>query len=115
MSSIRKTIAIAAIFGMTLYALVYFMAIRSDAFKFIVQEIGNSQTIRTQVGDIKKIRPSFLGVFDRKTADSDEWVSMMVDVSGQKTTLELQVKAKKENGAWLLQSVKSGDQKLDLN
>ncbi len=104
---IGQTIAIATLFGVALYAAVYFMASHSEAFEFIEQKIRNSQAIKTQVGDIKEIRPSLFGSYDQKTVGSDEWVSMTVHVTGVVRTIELDVKAKKTNGTWVLETAEN--------
>jgi hypothetical protein len=78
---ISQIIALAAFFGVALYAVVYLMASHSAAFEFIEQKIKNSQAIKTQVGDIKEIRPSLLGSYDQKTVGSDEWVSMTINAA----------------------------------
>lgn len=110
-----KIVGLAASFGLVLYASVYFMAGHSDAFKFIEQRIRSSEAIKAQVGDIKKIRPSLFGAFDHKTVDSDEWVSMTLDVTGTARSIEVDVKAKKANGKWTLDKVVSGGQPIEAN
>jgi hypothetical protein len=112
---IGRTIAIAAFFGIALYAIVYLMASNSDGFEFIEQKIRTSEVVKEQVGDIKKVRPSLLGPYDQKTVGSDEWVSMTISVSGTEKAIELDVKAKKTNGVWVLVTAKKGDQSLNLN
>ena len=108
-------VVLAAVFGVALYAIVYFMASRSEAFRFIEQQISNSQAIKTQVGEIKEIRPSLLGSYDHKTVGSDEWVSMTLDVAGATRTIELGVKAKKVNGTWTLENVSQGGRPVEVN
>jgi hypothetical protein len=108
-----KMVSLAAFFGLALYASVYFMAGHSDAFKFIEQRIRNSEAVKAQVGDIKSIRPSLFGTFDHKTVDSDEWVSMTLDVTGTERSIEVVVQAKKAYGSWTLDKVESSGQKID--
>jgi hypothetical protein len=112
---ISRTIAMAAFFGATLYAIVYLLAINSDGFEFMEQKIRTSEVVKEQVGDIKKVRPSLLGPYDQKTVGSEEWVSMTIGVSGTAKAIELDVKAKKTNDVWVLVTVKKGDQSLNLN
>jgi len=110
-----RTIAIAAFFGIALYAIVYLMASNSDGFEFIEQKIRTSEVVKEQVGNIKKVRPSLLGPYDQKTVGSDEWVSMTICVTGTGKAIELDVKAKKTNGVWVLVTAENGDQSLNLN
>lgn len=112
---ISRTIAVAAFFGLALYAMVYLMASRSDGFEFIEQKIRASEVVKEQVGDIKKVRPSLLGPYDQKTVGSDEWVSMNISVTGTTKEIELDVKAKKTNGVWVLEEAKKGPLSLNLN
>jgi len=113
---IGRTIAIATLFGVALYSAIYFIASHSEAFEFIEQKIKNSQAIKTQVGDIKEIRPSLFGFYDQKTVGSDEWVSMSVHVTGVVRAIELDVKAKKINGTWVLETAEnqSGRVRVEL-
>lgn len=113
--NIGKTIALAVVFGVALYAVVYFMASHSEAFEFVEQKIKSSRAITAQIGEIKKIKPSLLGAYDQKTVNSDEWTSMTLDVTGTTRTMQLDVKAKKTNGTWALESARSGEEKFDLN
>lgn len=112
---ISRTIAIAALFGAALYAVVYLLAINSDGFKFIEQKIRNSQIVKEQVGIIRKVRPSLLGPYDQKTVGSDEWVSINITVTGTVKSIELDVRAKKTADAWVLEAAKQGEQSLNLN
>lgn len=112
---IGRTIALAALFGTALYAIVYFMASHSEGFEFAEQKIRNSPAVKAQVGEIRKVRPALLGPYDQKTVDSDEWVSMALDVSGSLKSIELDVKMKKTNGAWAIESAKSNGQNVSLN
>ena len=112
---ISRTIAIAALFGAALYVIVYLLAINSDGFKFIEQKIMNSQLVKEQVGIIKKVRPSLLGPYDQKSLGEDEWVSMNITVTGTSKAIELDVKAKKTAGVWVLETAKQGSQSLNLN
>lgn len=112
---IARGIALAAFFGAALYAIVYFMASHSDAFEFAEQKIRNSQAVKAQVGDIKKIRPALLGPYDQKTVNSDEWVSMTIDVSGVTKSIELDVKMKKTNGVWVVEDAQNKGSRFNLD
>ena len=112
---IGRTIAFAALFGAALYAIVYFMASHSEGFEFVEQKIRNSPAVKTQVGEIRKVRPALLGSYDQKTVNSEEWVSMTLDVSGSLKSIELDVKMKKKNGVWAIESAKSNGQNVSLN
>ncbi len=112
---ISRTIATAALFGAALYVIVYLLAINSDGFKFIEQKIMNSQLVKEQVGIIKKIRPSLLGPYDQKSVGEDEWVSMKITITGISKAIELDVKAKKTAGVWVLETATQGSQSLNLN
>ena len=86
---IGRAVILAVLFGVSLYAIVYFMASHSEAFGFAEQKIRSSPAIKAQVGDIKKVRPALLGPYDQKTVNSDEWVSMAIDVFGTVRSIEL--------------------------
>ena len=111
---IGMLIVMLVLFGVALYSIVYFMASHSDAFKFVEQKVKNSEVIKAQVGLVKNVRPSLLGSFDQKTVGSDEWASMKVNVAGELRTMEIEVKAKKANNNWTLESVRSGERNFDL-
>lgn len=112
---VGRSIALAAFFGVALYAIVYFMASHSEGFDFVEQKIRNSPAVKAQVGEIRKVRPALLGPYDQKTVNSDEWVSMALDVSGSLKSIELDVKIKKANGVWSIESAKSNGQNVSLN
>jgi hypothetical protein len=99
-----QAIALAALFGTALYVVVYFMAGHGEAFEFIEQQIRSSRAIRSQVGEIKEIRPSVLGSYDHKTVGSDERVSMTIHVTGAVRAIELDVKASRTDGTWVLET-----------
>jgi hypothetical protein len=108
-------LSLAVIFGLALYIGVYFVATHSDGFEFIEERVRSSQAIRGQVGDIKEVRPSLLGSYDHKTVNADEWVSMTIDVIGSLKHIEIDVKAKKTNGAWKIESAQLGEQAVEVN
>ena len=112
---ISRSIAVAAVFGAALYVVVYLLAMNSDGFKFIEQKIRNSQIVNEQVGAIHTVRPSLLGPYDQKTVGSDEWVSMSITVTGAVKAIELDVRAKKVDGNWVVEATKQGNQTLSLN
>lgn len=97
-------IALAALFGAVLYAVVYFMAGRSEAFEFIEQQIRSSQAIKAQVGEIKEVRPSVLGSYDQKTVGSNERVSMTIQVIGAVKAIELDVKVSRTDDIWVMET-----------
>ena len=112
---VAKFLGLSLVLGTILYASVYFIAWHSDGFKFIEQRIKNSQEIKSQVGNIKQIRPSLLGPYHSKSIDSDEWVSITISVVGVERSIELEVKAMKVNDLWTLESVKHGEKIISLN
>ena len=112
---IGRAIALAVLFGVVLYAIVYFMASHSEAFEFVEKKIRNSQAVKAQVGEIKEIRPALLGPYDQKTVNSDEWVSMVIDVSGTAKSIELDVRMKKTNGIWAVESAKRDGQNFSVD
>ena len=112
---IGRAIALAVLCGVVLYAIVYFMASHSEAFEFVEKKIRNSQAVKARVGEIKKIRPALLGPYDQKTVNSDEWVSMAINVSGAAKSIELDVRMKKTNGIWAVESAKRDGQNFSVD
>ena len=108
-------IALAGLFGALLYAIVYFMASQSEGFKFAEQKIRSSPAIRAHFGEIGKVRPVLLGPYDQKTVDSDQWMSVAIDVSGSLTSIQLAVRMRKTNGTWTIESAKNEGRNVSLN
>lgn len=71
--------------------------------------------VKEQLGDIKSVRPAVLGPYAQKTVNSDEWVSMAIDVSGTGNHIELDVVMKKTNGAWTVERAKGNGRNFNLD
>lgn len=112
---IGRAIALAILFGAALYAVVYWMASHSEAFEFAEQKIRSSSAVKTQVGEIERVHVALLGSYDQKTVNSEEWVSMVIDVDGITKSIELDVRMKKTNGVWAIEAAKSNGQNFNLN
>lgn len=100
-----KFILLGLLLGALLYAAIYFMASRGDAFMYVDQKIRISTVIESNVGQIKRIRLNPFGSYEEKSVGPDEWVTMSVEVTGTKTTMALDVKVKKVNGNWAIEQV----------
>ncbi len=100
-----KFVLTGLLFGLVLYAAVYFMASRGDAFKYVDKKIRTSAVIESKLGHIKGVRLDPLGGYEEKSVGSDEWVTMRVEVTGAKAMMALDVKAKKTNGDWAIEQM----------
>ena len=110
-----KLILLGLLFGLLLYATVYFMASRGDAFKYVDQRIRSSAVIESKIGQIKRIRLDLFGSYEEKSVGSDEWATMSVEVTGTKTSMVLDVRVKKMNGNWAIEQVTSQGATLALD
>ncbi len=97
---------LAVVFGSLLYGALYFKTGHSEAFKFAEQQIRASPEIQAKVGNIVEVRPSLLGPYDQQHVNSDEWVSMRVDVVGTSGRVGISVKVNRKNGVWTVESLK---------
>lgn len=118
MTPVKKTLVglfSAACFGIALYGIVFFLAIRGDAFQFVQERILASREVGMRLGTISNTRLTPFGSYDEKTIDSDEWVAMSVDVVGEKRSAEIDVTARKERGVWRIERAMIEGQALNLN
>lgn len=113
---IGKWILLAALFGALLYAVVYFMGSRGDAFKFAEQAIRNSQSLQAQIGKIERVRLAPSGPYkERLSVSGDGWATMMIEVTGATKTVALDVKMKKTNGVWAIEQASLDGKPVTLN
>ena len=112
---VAKIVFFAVLFGVLLYAVVYFMASQGNAFEFVEQTIRHSHAIESQIGKIERVRLDPLGSYVEKSVGSDEWATMTVEVTGATKTIVLAIKAKKTNGAWTIEQAKNGEMPLALD
>lgn len=111
---IGRAVVLAVLFGIVLYAIVYFMASNSEAFEFAERKIRSSSAVKERLWDIKSVRPAVLGPYAQKTVNSDKWVSMAIYISGTGKSIELEVKMKKVNGAWMVERAESDGRGFNL-
>jgi hypothetical protein len=114
-NKVRAGLFLAALFGVVLFAFVYFLGSHGEAFEFVEQKIKNSHMIESQIGKIKRIRLDPFGRYEEKSTDSDERVRMTVEVIGAAKTIVLEIKAKKTNGTWEIEQALDGGIRLPLD
>lgn len=110
-----KLIILAAFLGALLYFAVHFMASHGDAFEFAEHAIRNSQSLQTQIGKIERVRIPLFGSYKEKSFNDDTSVAMTVEVTSTAKTVELQMKMKKTNGAWVIERASIDGNPVALN
>lgn len=112
---VGKSITLAALLGVLLYVAVHFMASHGEAFEFAEHAIKNSRSLQAQIGKIERVRIPLLGSYKEKSFNADTRVAMTVEVIGTAKTVELQMKMKKINGAWMIEQASINGNPLALN
>jgi hypothetical protein len=96
----RPWIVVAAFAGAIFYIALYVSGAHSEGYKFLDQAIRSAPSIRAQLGDVKAIALSFIGGYRSKFVGDNEWVTMKLNVSGQKGDGTVAASAKRINGVW---------------
>ena len=111
-----KSIALAILFfGPLLYVAVYFMAAHSEAFVFAENTIKHSQSLQTQIGNIKQVKLPLFGSYEDRFVNREAWATMEVEVTGALKTVNLELKMKKKNGAWIIEQALLNGNPVTLN
>ncbi len=95
-----KKIITAGALGLLLYVGIYSYALHSDGFKFVKSTLERSHVIQEKVGGVRKVKLSLFGAFKEKYVNSDQIVTVLVDVIGDTSTVTVDVKASRKDGAW---------------
>jgi Cytochrome oxidase complex assembly protein 1 len=98
--SARHWVLVAAFSSAILYVAIHVTGAHSEGYKFLDQAIRSSTTIREQIGDVKTVELSFLGEYRFKYVGDNQWVTMKLNVRGQKGDGTVAASAKKISGAW---------------
>lgn len=104
-----------SLMGFGLYITNYFIIASSEALQFAELKIRNSDELKAELGEVRRVRLSPIGPFRHKWVGSDEWVSMMVEVVGASKSTEIDVNVKKIKGTWYLESAKRNGQRLKIS
>ncbi|MDR3390940.1 MAG: cytochrome c oxidase assembly factor Coa1 family protein [Sulfuriferula sp.] len=99
-----KKILLAGLLGVALYVGVYVYALHSDGFKFVQRTIEESPSIQREFGRPVRVSLSLFGAFKEKHVDSDELVSMSINVDGVTRSARITVRASRKDGIWKIES-----------
>ena len=97
------------------YVGIYFLGAQSDGYKFLDQTIRSAPNIRERVGNVQNVRLSFFGGYRDKTVGSKEWLTMTLNVRGQKGAATVVADAKKVDGAWSVTNASIDGSPVSLN
>ena len=86
----------------------------SEGYKFLDQAIRRAPSIREQLGEVKTVTLSFTGGYRSKFVGDNEWVTMKLNVSGQKRTGTVAASAKRINGVWSVTDASMDGRSIDL-
>lgn len=71
--------------------------------------------MQSRVGDVRKVTLPVFGLYREKFVGSDKWVKMIVDVEGDRGTVQVHTALQKKNGVWSITESSIADQAVDLN
>lgn len=98
-----------------LYAGLYFLGSRSEAFEFIKNTIKNSHTIEHKIGRVRQVALSPLGGYHTRFVNLNKTVHMTINVSGAKGRITIKVFAKKNDGLWKIKKALVDGRPIILN
>ena len=111
----RPWVVVAALAGAIFYIALYVSGAHSEGYKFLDQAIRSTPSIREQLGDVKTVALSFIGGYRFKFVGDNEWVTMKLNVSGQKRAATVAASAKKINGVWSVTDASMDGLPISLN
>jgi len=107
----RYWVVIAAFAGAIFYIV---SGAHSEGYKFLDQAIRRAPSIREQFGEVKTVTLSFTGGYRSKSVGDNEWVTMKLNVSGQKRTGTIAASAKRISGVWSVNDASMDGRSIDL-
>jgi hypothetical protein len=111
----RTWAVIAACFCVALFIGLRISALSSDGYQFLDQTIRRSSQIQSLVGDVNAVKLSYLGEYRQKAVGADRWLTMTLNVTGQKGSTTIRASAKKIGGAWSVTSSSINGEPVKLN
>lgn len=114
-SPVAKWVLVACIFGVILYASIYFGASRGEAFKFVKEQISSSSVMEARLGAIQQVTLDPVGGYRERFVNSNKSAHMTVDVVGVKGKASVKIFAKKSNGSWQVVDASIDGQSVQLS
>ena len=81
----------------------YLRETHSGGYRFIENRIEHSRTLQSQIGPVLRVHLSPFASYHYRTAGSDEWLTISLEVTGALERVTLDIKAKKISGVWQIE------------
>jgi len=111
----RTWILGAVCFGVILYAGIRVSAESSDGYKFLDQTVRRAPFIQSSLGQIEAVKLSYVGTVRLRAVGSDRWVTMTLNVVGEKGTATVVASAERSGGVWSVTASSINGQPISLN
>ena len=97
-----------------LWTAAFYRGSHSEGFHFLEQRIRASQQMQGLVGRVQRVSLPALGRYREKFVGSDRWVSLIVEVQGDKGSVRVDAQLQRHNGVWVVTGSSVGTQSIDL-
>ena len=112
---LRTWILCIVIFAALLYVGGRIAAESSDGYRFLDQAVRHAPQLQSRLGQIESVRLSYLGTMRLRTVDSHRWVTLTLDVVGNRGNATVVASAERRGGVWSVTASSIDGEPIILN
>lgn len=112
---IRTWILGVVFFAVLLYVGVRVAAESSDGYKFLDQAIRGAPQVQSRLGQIESVKLSYIGSIRLRAVDSQRWVTLTLNVVGNKGAAKVVASAERRGGIWSVTASSIDGEPIALN
>jgi hypothetical protein len=101
--------------GVLLYVGVRVAAESSDGYKFLDQAIRRAPQIQSRLGQIESVQLSYIGGVRLRAVASQRWVTLTLNVVGNKGAAKVVASAERRGGVWSVTAASLDGEPIALN
>jgi len=108
-------IALTACFGAFIFGGLHQFALSSDGYRFLNLAVRHSPQIQARLGDIEEVGLSYFGTLRLRAVGADRWVTMTLNVTGQRGSATVEASARKTGDTWIVTGASMDHKPIMLN